>query len=356
MYKKLKGVFFGKGVFLLLIPGFLGWAFFLPANEKGLVQGKNERGIFLYNPYLEDMGLIRSGEVRTGSIYSSGDADSYHFYGNSGEGVYILMGVINGNLYPSISLYDPDGILLESAWGYYSATIDYQLQKSGLYTIICRDYRGIYTGDYGVSFTKMPPNLPPGLYNPTPGNGAITSSTYALLDWSDTQGATKYDLYFGTNVDTPLYKIAENITQSSYTITSSLTPGTTYYWQVIAKDNSENVIATGPVWMFTASYTCRIGAFLSGRWYIDLNGNGLWDGTPADVIYNFGSSGYTPISGDWNGDGTVEIGVVFDGKNWFLDYNGNGVWDGTTIDKSYVFGASGVGFIPVTGDWDGDGK
>jgi len=65
----------------------------------------------------------------------------------------------------------------------------------------------------------------------------------------------------------------------------------------------------------------------------------------------FGMKGGTPITGDFNGDGITDIGVYKDGQ-WFIDLNGNGVWDegdlwaklGTRDDK------------PVTGDWDGDGK
>ena len=100
----------------------------------------------------------------------------------------------------------------------------------------------------------------------------------------------------------------------------------------------------------------RLGVFINGKWFLDLSGNGVWDGTPGDIVYTFGSSGYTPVVGDWNGDGRTEIGTFVNGKNWFLDYNTNGVWDGVPTDKSYVFGASGVGFIPVRGDWNGDGK
>jgi len=33
-----------------------------------------------------------------------------------------------------------------------------------------------------------------------------------------------------------------------------------------------------------------------------------------------------PIAGDFNGDGRTEIGVFVDG-DWFIDINGNGVWD-----------------------------
>ena len=41
-----------------------------------------------------------------------------------------------------------------------------------------------------------------------------------------------------------------------------------------------------------------------------------------------------PITGDWNGDGKAEIGVFVNGI-WYLDFNGNGDWDGTTVDSFF---------------------
>jgi len=51
--------------------------------------------------------------------------------------------------------------------------------------------------------------------------------------------------------------------------------------------------------------------------------------------------------GDWNGDGVTEIGIYKDGV-WYLDYNGNGIWD-TGIDKVDYFGT--LGWTPVVGKW-----
>ncbi|OYP33203.1 hypothetical protein CGZ80_18395 [Rhodopirellula sp. MGV] len=57
------------------------------------------------------------------------------------------------------------------------------------------------------------------------------------------------------------------------------------------------------------------------------------------------------LAGDFNGDGTDEVAIYIEG-HWYVDMNGNGVWDegdlwimlGTEMDR------------PVVGDWDGDGK
>ena len=65
----------------------------------------------------------------------------------------------------------------------------------------------------------------------------------------------------------------------------------------------------------------------------------------------FGMKGGTPVSGDFNGDGVTDVGIFRDGQ-WFIDVNGNGVWD--EGDLWAKLGHDGD--KPVVGDWDGDGK
>jgi hypothetical protein len=74
------------------------------------------------------------------------------------------------------------------------------------------------------------------------------------------------------------------------------------------------------------------------------------NGTPIKT-YNFGMTGATPVVGDWNGDGVTKIGVFLDGI-WFLDLNGNGVWD----EGDLWIKLGKAGDQPVSGDWNGDGK
>jgi serine-aspartate repeat-containing protein C/D/E len=101
-----------------------------------------------------------------------------------------------------------------------------------------------------------------------------------------------------------------------------------------------------------ASMRADVAAWLGARLR-----NGLWklhpqNGKSADARHVvFGKLGGIPVVGDFDGDGITDVGVYVKGE-WFIDLNGNGIWDdadlwaklGTADDR------------PVTGDWDGDGK
>jgi len=97
--------------------------------------------------------------------------------------------------------------------------------------------------------------------------------------------------------------------------------------------------------------TTKIGIFRNGFWFLDYKGNGVWV-TGTDNASTFGSPDWTPVVGNWNGDGKTKVGVYKDGV-WYLDYNGNGTWD-AGIDNAYNFGATG--WASVVGYWNEDGK
>jgi len=111
----------------------------------------------------------------------------------------------------------------------------------------------------------------------------------------------------------------------------------------------------------------RVGFYRSstGTWYVDANGNGIWDGvvTGGDLTYQFGGvqssgtpnttgfvPGDIPVVGDWQGGGQSCIGVFRYGYYWILDTNCNGVFDGG--DTGFSFGGI-IGDVPVVGKWAG---
>jgi hypothetical protein len=69
--------------------------------------------------------------------------------------------------------------------------------------------------------------------------------------------------------------------------------------------------------------------------------------TITTVTQQFGSLGDLPVTGDWDGDGKDSIGVFHQGV--FLVTN-----DFSETNGSSVFGF--IGDLPLTGDWTGTGR
>jgi endonuclease/exonuclease/phosphatase family metal-dependent hydrolase len=80
--------------------------------------------------------------------------------------------------------------------------------------------------------------------SPNPPGGTAGVTVAPTLSWTSA-GATSYDLLLGSTSTPSAY--VSNITTSWYS-TSQLTAGTTYYWQVLARNSSGTT--PGPVWSF----------------------------------------------------------------------------------------------------------
>jgi hypothetical protein len=136
-------------------------------------------------------------------------------------------------------------------------------------------------------------------------------------------------------------------------IPNSLKDGRTHTVQVEFADNGSPISSTAPI-------SCSGGApirpakaavWQNAYWVIDENNNQQYDGPPADRFLQWGIPGVIPVMGDWNGDGATKVGLYYQGF-WYLDYNGDGVFE-AGIDKVYYFGNASA--IPIVGDWNGDG-
>ena len=92
-----------------------------------------------------------------------------------------------------------------------------------------------------------------------------------------------------------------------------------------------------------------LGVYSGGSWFLDRNGDDVFNA--AAEVSGWGSGGDTPVRGDWNGDGVLDLGV-FSGGIWFIDATGNNAFDAASDIKGWGV----AGWIPVTGDWNGDGK
>ena len=84
--------------------------------------------------------------------------------------------------------------------------------------------------------------------------------------------------------------------------------------------------------------TCTISNLQSGSPYYfattNYNTSGIESGYSNEVLYSTTGTPLPadiPVVGDWTGTGTAKLGVYRQGQ-WYLDKNGNGVWDGCGVD------------------------
>ena len=80
----------------------------------------------------------------------------------------------------------------------------------------------------------------------------------------------------------------------------------------------------------------------------------------ADLTFSYSTAqaGWLPIAGDWNGDGVDTVGLYNPATSTFYLWNSTspqGFNDPSTADVIFTYGAAGAGWLPIAGDWDGNG-
>jgi len=122
---------------------------------------------------------------------------------------------------------------------------------------------GTQGGDFVYHFTVTGPKST----NPNPTNGATDQSINVGTSWSNSGGATSYDVYFGTNPTPDDDEYQGNQSSTSYE-PLTLDYNTIYYWRI--DTHSSYGITTGDVWNFTteAKATYILNTYVIG-------GNGI---------------------------------------------------------------------------------
>jgi hypothetical protein len=93
-----------------------------------------------------------------------------------------------------------------------------------------------------------------------------------------------------------------------------------------------------------------IGVFISGaaQWFLK---NTAQAGAPDLAPFAYGGPGWTPVAGDWDGNGAATVGTVSPDATWYLR---NASAAGAPDVAPFRYGAPG--WVPLAGDWNGDGQ
>ncbi len=129
------------------------------------------------------------------------------------------------------------------------------------------------------------------------------------------------------------------------------------YYSDFGKGLPNAIPVTGD-WVGSTHGTTKIGVFSNGTWYLDMNGNGAW-GAGDVMVSNFGKGlpNAIPVVGNWPGStGAGDKIGVFSNGTWYLDMNGNGVWDPSVDLMVSDFGKGLSNAMPVVGDWTNTGQ
>ena len=81
----------------------------------------------------------------------------------------------------------------------------------------------------------------------------------------------------------------------------------------------------------------------------------LHSGGDADTAFSYGVGGlgWIALSGDWDGDGVATVGQYDPANGTFFLKNST---SGGDADVAFSFGVGGLGWLPLVGDWNADGK
>ncbi len=162
---------------------------------------------------------------------------------------------------------------------------------SGMFSAASQEVSGVAA--------NVPPTAPAG---PIPASGTTGVALSAAVNWAASINATQYDVAFGTT--NPPAVVSSNQTSTTYQ-PGALAPGTTYYWQIVAKGPTGST--SGPIWSLT---TAAPGSLVPVAAYAFNEGTGT---TAGDASGN-GRTG-TLTSATWTTAGKFGGALSFDGSS-----------------------------------------
>ena len=231
----------------------------------------------------------------------------------------------------------------------------------------------------------------PTLTNPTHGASAVPSNT--IFTWTDPTGASTPDAIQVVSEDDneTLLQLDNNltgtmnVTDTSWTPPMPLAPGPNefdvFYLEVVNGFLGDLMVTSGSITWSDSPFDPDAGVnptpllsfgsqTIIGFDVAAAGGNdtaGLFDPVTgkfflknsnsagvADSLFRFGpaGAGWTPVTGDWDGNPTVTVGLFDPARGKFFLKNSNSAG---VADLVFRFGPAAAGWTPVTGDWDGNG-
>jgi hypothetical protein len=251
--------------------------------------------------------------------------------------------VKGGNMDAFITKLDPTGSNLV-----YSTYLGGTEDDIGWDICVDSQYKVIITGNTLSSDFKITPDA---FQKVNMGNNdAFVSKlnpTGSILEYSTYIGNTGRESSFSITIDSADAASITGFTGSVYY------PTTQGAFQTLYGGGKGDAFISKFSFIPVIPIKSNIGVFRGKTWSVDYNGNGYWNSGDKTANFGVGDGKDIPVTGDWNGNGKTKIGVVR-GKTWSVDYNGNGYWDSS--DKTATFGVGDGKDKPVTGDWNGNGK
>lgn len=255
---------------------------------------------------------------------------------NNIEFVYGPMAV-SGTDNQARSMYIADGVEYGEIGSVNLSNLSY-VDNSSIYANLL--YSGNITSLYGnadgsrrvLMFSPGPgvPNTPA----PALGEVNVTTNT-STLNWGFGGNNSVYDLYFGTS-NPPVTAVVNGASitgnNGSWSITPALQFNTTYYWQVVVRNDLTRLQTTGPVWSFTTGKPQIASAQSSGNNFglvylgdtspafsVNLRNSGTDYLTVSNVAWADGNRGFncvTPVLGQQIAvDGSIDLSVTFSPQN-----------------------------------------
>ncbi|BBO84835.1 hypothetical protein DSCO28_54010 [Desulfosarcina ovata subsp. sediminis] len=213
---------------------------------------------------------LSNGDNPVGTISTTDDVDSWTFSADCGDAIRVQIAELSGSSFnPFIRLYNPDGELVASNSGTYSAGISHQAEIRGTYTVNVLDGSSTLdgTGTYQLFLSKIPGDfiVPSGDEGGALTNGGVHTGTIEVADmdmWtfsadasdtvtlqvSETSGS-------GFNPIILLYGpggslIDSNAGSASANVVEELTVAGTY--TVMIRDNTTDVTGSGDYKLYFA--------------------------------------------------------------------------------------------------------